>query len=180
MRHLRRCALQDVRDPALLGEPPSGRVGVANSGRAEEKQLTRAEPAAASCSASPAAGDARLGRHARLALVPHPREHQWTYFGVLAPASPLRDAVVPRSPERRQPAEGDDPCARASRRSWAELLERTFAVDVLRCPKCGGRRHRIATITDPIVARKILLHLGLRAEPPELAPVRPEPQRRFA
>ena len=31
-----------------------------------------------------------------VALVPHPREHQWTYFGILAPASPLRDAVVPR------------------------------------------------------------------------------------
>ncbi|MDB4561971.1 hypothetical protein N9185_01195, partial [bacterium] len=26
---------------------------------------------------------------ALVALVPHPREHQWTYFGVLAPASPL-------------------------------------------------------------------------------------------
>ncbi|MEM6673038.1 MAG: transposase [Planctomycetota bacterium] len=115
-----------------------------------------------------------------VALVPHPREHQWTYFGVLPPASPLRDAVVQHSPEPRQPADGDDSCARANRRCWAELLERTFAVDVLRCPKCGGRRHRIATITDPIVARKILLHLGLRDEPPELAPARPEPQMRFA
>ena len=115
-----------------------------------------------------------------VALVPHPREHQWTYLGVLAPASPLRDSVVPRSPEQRPPTDEGDPCARAKRRSWAELLERTFAVDVLRCPKCGGRRHRIATITDPLVARKILLHLGLRAEPPELAPARPEPQMRFA
>jgi hypothetical protein len=34
---------------------------------------------------------------ARLAaIVPHPREHQLTYHGVLAPASPLRDEVVPR------------------------------------------------------------------------------------
>ena len=119
-----------------------------------------------------------------VALVPHPREHQWTYFAErgwsLAPASPLRDAVVPRSPEQRAPTNGDDPCARAKRRTWAELLERTFGIDVLRCPKCGGRRHRIATITDPLVVRKILLHLSLRAEPPELAPVRPEPQIRFA
>ncbi|MFT6831418.1 MAG: hypothetical protein ACJAZN_001581 [Planctomycetota bacterium] len=30
------------------------------------------------------------------ALVPHPREHQLTYQGVLAPALPLRDQVVPR------------------------------------------------------------------------------------
>ncbi|MEM1449266.1 MAG: transposase [Planctomycetota bacterium] len=115
-----------------------------------------------------------------VALVPHPREHQWTYFGVLAPASPLRDAVVPRSRESRRAVDHGDPCARANRRSWAELLERTFAVDVLRCPRCAGRRSRVATITDPIVARKILQHLGLRAEPPELAPARPEPQMRFA
>ncbi|MEM1451435.1 MAG: transposase [Planctomycetota bacterium] len=115
-----------------------------------------------------------------VALIPHPREHQWTYFGVLAPASPLRDAIVPRSPESRRGVDDGAPCAQARRRSWAELLERAFAVDVLHCPKCGGRRHRIATITDPLVARKILLHLGLRAEPPELAPARPEPQMRFA
>ncbi len=95
---------------------------------------------------------------ALVALVPHPREHQWTYFGVLAPASPLRDAVVPRrtvahrtgpSPgPRPAPGIGEpkaDPCAKAQRRSWAEFLQRTFAVDVLRCPTCGGRRHRVAT-----------------------------------
>ena len=118
------------------------------------------------------------------ALVPHPREHQWTYFGILAPASPLRDAVVPR---RTVPSPGPgigeaeaDPCAKAQRQSWAELLQRTFAVDVLRCPTCGGRRHRVATLTDPLVARRILKHLRLRAEPPPLAPARPEPQLRFA
>ena len=121
-------------------------------------------------------------------MVPHPREHQWTYFGVLAPASPLRDAVVPR---RTVPSPGPgigeaeadpeaDPCAKAQRQSWAELLQRTFAVDVLRCPTCGGRRHRVATLTDPLIARRILKHLRLRAEPPPLAPARPEPQLRFA
>ena len=73
-----------------------------------------------------------------------------------------------------------DPCAKAQRQSWAELLQRTFAVDVLRCPTCGGRRHRVTTLTDPLVARRILEHLRLRAEPPPLAPDRPEPQLRFA
>ena len=128
----------------------------------------------------------------RALLVPNPREHQWTDFGVLAPASPLRDAVVPRrtvpSPRpspgpRPAPGIGEpeaDPCAKAQRQSWAELLQRTFAVDVLRCPTCGGRRHRVATLTDPLIARRILKHLRLRAEPPPLAPARPEPQLRFA
>ena len=41
---------------------------------------------------------------ARLAaIVPHPREHQLTYQGVLAPASPLRDQVVPRPVVRKEP-----------------------------------------------------------------------------
>jgi len=48
------------------------------------------------------------------------------------------------------------------------------------CPSCGGRRHRVATLTDPLIARRILKHLRLRAEPPPLAPARPEPQLRFA
>jgi hypothetical protein len=117
-----------------------------------------------------------------VALVPHPREHQLTYFGVLAPASPLRDAVVPARPQRERRPDTDEPDAGAhsTRRSWADLLERTFGVDVLRCPRCGGRRHRIATITDPLVARKILAHFGLRCAPPELAPARPPPQASFA
>ena len=106
---------------------------------------------------------------ALVALVPHPREHQWTYFGVLAPGPGIGEAEA--DPEA-------DPCAKAQRQSWAELLQRTFAVDVLRCPTCGGRRHRVATLTDPLVARRILEHLRLRAEP--LAPARPEPQPRFA
>jgi hypothetical protein len=41
------------------------------------------------------------------------------------------------------------------------LLERTFAIDVLTCPDCGGRLRLIATITDHSVIKKILGHLGL-------------------
>ena len=113
-----------------------------------------------------------------------PRHVEQELRGVLAPASPLRDAVVPRRTVP-SPAQGigeaeADPCAKAQRQSWAELLQRTFAVDVLRCPTCGGRRHRVATLTDPLVARRILEHLRLRAEPPPLAPARSEPQLRFA
>lgn len=59
----------------------------------------------------------------------------------------------------RAEAEADAaPCAKAPRQIWAELLRRTFAVDVLRCPRSGGRRHRVATLTDPLVARRILHH----------------------
>ena len=44
---------------------------------------------------------------------------------------------------------------------WADLLDRVFAVDVLACPRCGGRMRIFATIDDPPVVRRILAHLGL-------------------
>jgi len=42
-------------------------------------------------------------------------------------------------------------------------LRRTFAVDVLDCPECGGRL--LATITQREVIEKILSHLGLPIAP---------------
>jgi len=45
--------------------------------------------------------------------------------------------------------------------AWAELLQRTFSVDVLACPECGGRLRFLATIAQREVIEKILSHLGL-------------------
>jgi hypothetical protein len=56
--------------------------------------------------------------------------------------------------------------------TWAALLERTFAIDVLACPECGGRLRLIATITDSSVIDKILTHLGLPAQPPPPMPAK--------
>jgi uncharacterized protein YbaR (Trm112 family) len=41
-----------------------------------------------------------------------------------------------------------------------------FDLDVLACPRCGGRMSLIATIEEPQVIRKILGHLGLPTEIP--------------
>jgi uncharacterized protein YbaR (Trm112 family) len=38
-------------------------------------------------------------------------------------------------------------------RAWAELLKRTFQIDVLCCPKCHGRMKLIAMVTDPKASR---------------------------
>ncbi|MFT6831532.1 MAG: hypothetical protein ACJAZN_001696, partial [Planctomycetota bacterium] len=38
---------------------------------------------------------------------------------------------------------------------WSDLLKRVFGVDVLRCPRCGGRRHTISVITDPEKVRVV-------------------------
>jgi len=59
-------------------------------------------------------------------------------------------------------------------------MRRVFAIDVLHCDRCGGRRKLIASITDPMVVRRILRHLELPSEPPPIAAGRPPPQRAFA
>jgi hypothetical protein len=56
--------------------------------------------------------------------------------------------------------------------AWAELLRRTFAVDVLACPGCGGRLRLVATIADPRVIARILAHLGMPPAPPAPLPPR--------
>ena len=52
-----------------------------------------------------------------------------------------------------------------------------FDLDVLACPRCGGRMSLIATIDDPRVIRKILGHLGLATEVPQPHPSRSPPRR---
>jgi hypothetical protein len=56
--------------------------------------------------------------------------------------------------------------------TWASLLERTFAFDILVCPDCGGRLRLITTITDSSVIEKILRHLGLPTEAPRPVPAK--------
>jgi hypothetical protein len=68
------------------------------------------------------------------ALVPRPRSHLLTYHGVLAPAASCRDLVVP-APAPATPSTAADrerpPLSKRKRLSWAELLKRVFAIDVL-------------------------------------------------
>jgi hypothetical protein len=49
---------------------------------------------------------------------------------------------------------------------------RSFEIDVLACPECGGRMLLIAFIAEPTVARRILDHLRLDSTGPPLAPAR--------
>jgi hypothetical protein len=69
-------------------------------------------------------------------------------------------------PDWGRAAEPDRPVAR--RTPWAELLQRVFEVDALRCPRCGAQMRLLAAIEDPEVARKILGCLGLPARGPPL------------
>jgi hypothetical protein len=54
-------------------------------------------------------------------------------------------------------------------------MRRTFGVDVLACPRCGGRLRLVALIDQTSVIQRILRHLGLPTDVPEPRPARPPP-----
>jgi hypothetical protein len=104
------------------------------------------------------------------ALVPPPRRPLLAYHGLLAPRSGWRAAIVPRPARPDTRAAADD---RAPRRwPWARLLQRVFGFDVLVCDRCGGPRRILGAVTEPDAVRRVLVALGLAAEPPP-APVGP-------
>ena len=63
----------------------------------------------------------------------------------------------------------------AGYRPWAGLLARTFAVDVLRCPSCGGRMRLLAMITEPASVVRYLAATGEATEVPRRSPGRGPP-----
>jgi hypothetical protein len=109
------------------------------------------------------------------AIVPPPRIHMIRYHGVLAPRAGCRREVVgpPKSKTTNARDRDDDAndCAHTPRRwiAWAKLMQRVFAVDVLECPRCGGKMKILATIHPPEATAAILESLGLSPRAPPLA-----------
>ena len=54
----------------------------------------------------------------------------------------------------------------SSYRPWAELLARTFAVDVLTCPSWQGRMRLLAMVKDPASIARYLAAVGEATEVP--------------
>lgn len=115
-----------------------------------------------------------LGRLAT--LVPPPRRHQVRFHGVYAPNSRLRAEAVPAAlgPEADcgHGDAGESTARGGSRASWALLMRRVFAIDVLECPRCGSRMQTIAFVTASEPIRKILNAVGLPADSPRPYPAR--------
>ena len=137
------------------------------------------------------------------ALVPPPRTHRHRYFGVLAPNSPLREAVTALAqPAAAQPAtvetaqsgagvgvpgvaapgnaatptpEPAAPPKRPAHYLWAVLIARIYEVFPLLCPNCGGQMRIIAFITHSAEIRHILNHIGVDSQPPHITPARGPP-----
>lgn len=130
------------------------------------------------------------------ALVPPPRFNLVRYHGILAPAARWRRDIVPKGSvaeagdchphsgcaarsSKRKPPEGQ--CQKEQRipsrprnYSWAELMRRVFAIDVLECDRCGGRMRIVAAIHPPEAIRKILDCLGLPSRAPPIACASPD------
>jgi len=87
-----------------------------------------------------------------------------------------REAPEPGPPVAPLAADPEGTGVKRSRRawSWAALMHRAFAVDVLACPHCGGRLRLIGTLHDPAVIRKILAHVGMAPSGPSPGPAPPE------
>jgi hypothetical protein len=83
---------------------------------------------------------------------------------------------VPKPPEEATvAAEPETPKRAGGYRPWAELLARTFAVDVLACPRCEGRMKLLAMVTDPASIARYLVAVGEETEVPRRSPNRGPP-----
>ena len=71
-----------------------------------------------------------------------------------------------KTPEHTSDPEIETVSNKASRGSWARLIQKIYEVDPLKCPQCGQRMKVIAVITDPHEVRKILDCLKRNKAPP--------------
>ncbi len=108
--------------------------------------------------------------------VPPKHFHTVKYASVLAPASPWMSRLA------RQPFRAADPSDEPGRpphagayRPWAELLARTFAVDVLVCPTCHGRMKLLGLVKNPAIIARTLVTVGEAPEVPQRSPGRGPP-----
>ena len=72
-------------------------------------------------------------------------------------------------------AEPEPPKRMGGYRPWAELLARTFAVDVLACPRCQGRMKLLSLVTEPARIARYLAAAGEATEVPRRSPGRGPP-----
>jgi hypothetical protein len=118
------------------------------------------------------------------AMTPRPETNLLICHGLLAARARWRERVVAYGRVAPGPtvlaplaagAEGVEAKSGSRAWSWAALMHRAVAIDVLACPHCGGRLRLIATLHDPVVIRKLLAHLGMARSGPSPGPAPPAP-----
>jgi hypothetical protein len=112
------------------------------------------------------------------ALTPRLRINLVLYHGVLAPHSGWRARVVaggalagatPGAASASADA-NDEPPPGSRHYAWAALMRRAFDLDVLACPRCGGRLRLLGTVKDPDAIRAILAAVAGSGELADRAP----------
>ncbi len=117
------------------------------------------------------------------ALVPKPRVHLIRYAGAFARHAKIRPEVLVaarmgESVDGADLAEKSPPNEKS--KSWARLLRKVFGIDVESCHACGSKNVKIiAAIMEKKVIEKILNHVGLPPDIPEVAAARAPPQASF-
>jgi hypothetical protein len=99
-----------------------------------------------------------------VALVPRPRVNLTRFHGVFAPNSKYRSKVTPARRGKHKKCHSVDeadqtPVEKRASMTWAKRLKRVFDIDIETCSECGGDVRIIASIQDPAVIKKILVHL---------------------
>ena len=119
-----------------------------------------------------------------IALIPIPRFHLIRYYGVFAPRSKYRNQLPDRpKKENEEPETRSDANSQLNlktnkkqkghkRIKWAELLKRTFKIDVMKCRICQGMMKMVAMVMDHENIQMTLRALGLPTRAPPIAPAR--------
>ena len=120
------------------------------------------------------------------ASVPGPGFNTVRYGGVLSPAARWRPLIVPKLAARDgadtdespgsepEPAPSKPPTHRSGWRPWAELLKRTFDIDI-RCPRCGNEMKLKSFLTNKKSLDRLLTRLREPTEIQGKAPARSPP-----
>jgi putative transposase len=113
--------------------------------------------------------------------VPAPKVHTVRYAGCLGSASKLRPKIIPQ-PEKPEPddvgeGDGDEQAPKGGCRywGWAELMARSFELDVTVCPSCGGHMKLVALVKDNDSVARFLRNLGEPTDVPPRAAARAPP-----
>ena len=91
-----------------------------------------------------------------IALVPTPKFHLTRYYGKTLLSC---DSGIPRMKKSR-------------RILWADLLKRTFGIDVLQCSCCKNRISLVGVVRDPQTIQVTLTAMGLSQRPPPVTPAK--------
>ena len=102
-----------------------------------------------------------------IAIIPPPRIHGVRFHGVLAPSASDRKNVVPAKLEA--PIQGElFECKnknKTKRTSWADLLKRTFQIDLSACFLCGGKMKFTGAVLKRSDVLETLTAAGLSPTP---------------